>query len=387
VRQKELLEQAKKIISEIQSHGHIAYIAGGFVRDYLLKRPSLDIDIATSATPQEILKIFPEAHAVGLSFGVMLVKREGHSFEVATFRKDVDYKDGRRPEKVLFTSVEEDAKRRSITINGMFFDPLENKIYDFVEGQKDLKAKIVRTIGDPQERFYEDRLRMLRALRFAATLGFQLEEGTKKAIQELHITFFPSTAVERVWQELKKVELVKKLKEMFILLEETSLLHTLFPEIASPLTTFPQECEVIIYITHLVHFKKELMETILERYKLSQREKNWVEKVLLCHKLIQEIFTPDLVRWAHFLADQESEKLLNLEKLTKEQQEALSHLHERLASPIARIQNKTPLVSAQDLLDRNIKSGPLMGQLLKLAEEKAIQENLHSKEEVLAWIL
>ena len=186
----DLLQQAKKIIRDIQSSGYIAYIAGGFVRDYLLKRPSTDIDIATSATPEDILKIFPDAHAVGISFGVMLVKREGHSFEVATFRKDLDYKDGRRPDKVLYTTAKEDANRRSITINGMFLDPLENKIYDFVGGEKDLKAKIVRTIGNPYERFFEDRLRMLRAVRFTAVLGFTMEEMTKKAIQELHTTFF-----------------------------------------------------------------------------------------------------------------------------------------------------------------------------------------------------
>jgi len=160
--------------------GHQAYFAGGCVRDRLLARPVKDYDIATSARPDEVKAVYPKARGVGEAFGVMLVRHGGHTFEVATFREDGPYQDGRRPSEVTYSTAERDAARRDFTINGLFEDPATGETIDFVEGASDIAARLVRAIGDPHERIREDRLRMLRAARFAARLGFEIESRTPR---------------------------------------------------------------------------------------------------------------------------------------------------------------------------------------------------------------
>src|SRR5205823_1762891 len=159
-------ETAGFIAAKLREHGHIAYFAGGCVRDMVRNLAPKDIDIATDARPEEVQKLFPRTYAVGAHFGVIVVLENGFQFEVATFRSDDVYLDGRRPSEVHFSSPEEDARRRDFTINGMFFDPVKNEVIDFVGGRADLKAKLIRAIGDPAQRFAEDRLRILRAIRF-----------------------------------------------------------------------------------------------------------------------------------------------------------------------------------------------------------------------------
>src|SRR5213080_3190306 len=171
-------ETARAIAARLREHNHIAFFAGGCVRDMVRNLPPKDIDIATDARPEEVQKLFPRTYAVGAHFGVIVVLENGFQFEVATFRSDDVYLDGRRPSEVHFSSPEEDAKRRDFTINGMFFDPAKNEVIDFVGGKADLKAKIVRAIGNPEERFNEDRLRMLRAVRFATVLDYKIDNGT-----------------------------------------------------------------------------------------------------------------------------------------------------------------------------------------------------------------
>lgn len=153
---------AKLIVLKLHRAGFIAYFAGGWVRDYVMDHPSEDIDIATDATPAQIMDLFPHTVLVGLAFGVVIVVSDGHQFEVATFRKDLHYADGRHPQGIEMSTPREDALRRDFTINGMFYDPIEELIHDFVHGQDDIRQGIIRTIGDPYERFFEDRLRMLR---------------------------------------------------------------------------------------------------------------------------------------------------------------------------------------------------------------------------------
>src|SRR6266567_5849370 len=171
-------ETARTIAAKLREHGHIAYFAGGCVRDVVRKLAPKDIDIASDARPEEVQKLFPRTYAVGAHFGVIVVLENGFQFEVATFRSDDVYFDGRRPSEVHFSSPEEDARRRDFTINGMFFDPVKNEVIDFVGGRADLKAKMIRAIGDPAQRFAEDRLRMLRAIRFATVLEFEIENET-----------------------------------------------------------------------------------------------------------------------------------------------------------------------------------------------------------------
>src|SRR2546430_13841785 len=182
---KSLMEQTgREIVRKLRAAGHVAYYAGGCVRDLLSGKPPKDIDIATDARPEKVQKLFPRTYAVGAHFGVIVVLENGLQFEIATFRSDDVYLDGRRPSEVHFSSPEEDARRRDFTINGMFFDPAKNELIDFVDGRTDLKAKLIRAIGDPTKRFSEDRLRMLRAIRFATVLEFEIEKETWNALAE-----------------------------------------------------------------------------------------------------------------------------------------------------------------------------------------------------------
>src|SRR5438093_13107413 len=171
-----------EIAARLRKSGHIAYFAGGCVRDVVCGQTPKDFDIATDARPEDVQKLFPRTYAVGAHFGVIIVLEDGFQFEVATFRSDDAYIDGRHPSAVHFSSPEKDAKRRDFTINGMFYDPVEDQVIDLVGGRDDIAAKLVRAIGDPAKRFAEDRLRMLRAVRFAAVLDYQIDKGTWDAL-------------------------------------------------------------------------------------------------------------------------------------------------------------------------------------------------------------
>ena len=195
---------ASEIVARLQSAGFAAFWVGGCVRDFLLGREPQDFDIVTDARPEQVEKLFKKTIPVGKKFGVIIVVEEGHQFQVATFRAEADYQDGRRPEKIIFANAEADAMRRDFTVNGLFYDPLTKKIHDWVGGEKDLRAKIIRTIGSPEERFGEDHLRLLRAVRFAAQLNFAIEAKTFAAIQKLAPKIKVISA-ERVRDELIKL--------------------------------------------------------------------------------------------------------------------------------------------------------------------------------------
>jgi len=195
---------AKEIVARLQQAAFAAFWVGGCVRDVLLGREPQDYDIATDARPEQVEKLFKRTLAVGRKFGVMIVIEAGHQFQVATFRAEADYEDGRRPEKVVFSSAEADAQRRDFTVNGLFYDPVAEKIHDWVGGEKDLRAKIIRTIGPPEERFAEDHLRLLRAVRLAAQLNFEIEPQTFIAIKSL-APKIKLISAERVRDELIKL--------------------------------------------------------------------------------------------------------------------------------------------------------------------------------------
>ena len=199
-----LKETAVEIARRLQRAGFAAFWVGGCVRDFLLGREPQDFDIATDARPEQVEKLFRKTIPVGRKFGVMVVVEDKQQFQVATFRAEADYQDGRRPEKVVFASAEADALRRDFTVNGLFYDPLTEKIHDWVGGEKDLRAKIIRTIGAPEERFAEDHLRLLRAVRFAAQLDFEIEPRTFAAIQSL-APKIKLISAERVRDELIKL--------------------------------------------------------------------------------------------------------------------------------------------------------------------------------------
>jgi poly(A) polymerase len=222
---------ARRAAARLASAGFLAYFAGGCVRDALLGRPSKDSDIATDANPDQVAALFPGSRYVGKAFGVTLVPVEGRFFEVATFRRDIGSADGRRPTAIEFARPEHDAARRDFTINGLFYDPQRGEIVDYVGGVADLQARVVRAIGPPRERFREDHLRMLRAVRFAVTLQFDIDPETAQAIRE-EASAIMRISAERILQELTRMftESPKPGRALF-LLRETALLRHILPEV------------------------------------------------------------------------------------------------------------------------------------------------------------
>jgi len=224
------LKEATEIVKVLQKNGFVAYFAGGTVRDMLLGKESPDIDIATSATPDEIEKLFEKTIPIGKSFGVIIVNQGGTNFEVATFRKEAGYLDRRRPQSVSFTEAKEDAIRRDFTINGMFYDPVAKKTIDYVGGEEDIKKRTVRFIGDPNDRINEDNLRLLRAIRFKTTLGFQYEQMTFEAVRS-HSSLIKNVSAERIRDELDKIMANKNRHLGLIELSESGLLREILPEV------------------------------------------------------------------------------------------------------------------------------------------------------------
>ncbi len=239
---------ATSIVKTLRQRGFQGYLVGGCVRDLLLGREPKDYDVATDATPEQIMRIFPDTYAVGAQFGVVLVpmpeedkagsvsahfSSKGRAVEVATFRSDIGYSDGRHPDEVRFSrDSREDVARRDFTINGMLLDPVSGEVLDFVGGRKDLEAGIIRTIGDPEQRFGEDKLRMLRAVRFAARFEYAIEPWTFSAIQKL-ADQIRVVSRERVRDELTRMLTEGHARRGFLLLDESGLLEPVLPEISA----------------------------------------------------------------------------------------------------------------------------------------------------------
>jgi poly(A) polymerase len=224
---------ANSICDVLQRSGYQALLVGGCVRDLLLGREPGDYDVTTDATPEEVMKLFPETIAVGAQFGVMLIPRDGLKVEVATFRSDVGYSDGRHPDRVVYSKTpQEDVQRRDFTINGLLMRHDTGEVLDFVGGQADLKAKVIRAIGEPSRRFTEDKLRMMRAVRFAARFGFEIEAATFRAIRR-HVAEIHQVSPERLREELTKMLTEGAARRAFELLDETWLLQQVLPEIGA----------------------------------------------------------------------------------------------------------------------------------------------------------
>lgn len=394
------VEIGKKICQTLFDAGYIAYFAGGWVRDLLRGVEAEEIDIATNAPPAVIEKLFPKTVPVGIAFGVVIVVMEGRHFEVTTFRKDHPYNDGRHPEGIDFSTPEKDAERRDFTINGMFYDPLSETLYDYVSGQQDLKNGIIRAIGAPEERFKEDRLRMVRAIRFAARLGFTIEEKTAKAIKLYARTLFPSVSMERICQELCKMAAHPHFDQALLMLHQFGLLTVIFPQIlnidsselekkVSFFPYFPRDCPTIVYLLEL--FSSASLEEKLQLclyLKTSTKE----QKITQFFSESEELFSHVIiepVEWAHFYAHPLSDLFLKVSAAKILPPKRLPFLaeHEKrqraLKKHIERIQQKTPLVTASHLQQLGVPQGKKMGLLLKMAERLAINEDLHEPEAVL----
>src|SRR6185436_9934866 len=221
---------AIEVITELRRHGYEAYFVGGCVRDMVMQIEPADYDIATSARPEQIVQIFPRTESIGAQFGVVLVIQRGHPFEVATFRSDEAYVDGRRPTGVVFTDAKTDVLRRDFTINGLLFDPISKTILDYVSGQDDIQSKIVRAIGDPARRFEEDKLRILRGIRFGARLGYTIEPETWKAVCAM-VPQIHQVSVERIQGEIVRILTEGQARTGFQMLYDSGLLREVLPEV------------------------------------------------------------------------------------------------------------------------------------------------------------
>src|SRR5436190_6261470 len=259
------------IIRELRRIGHEAYLVGGCVRDMVMGLEPADYDIATSAHPEEIMRLFPRTEPIGVQFGVVLVIYRGHPFEVATFRSDEAYVDGRRPTGVVFTDAKTDVLRRDFTINGLLYDPMEEHVIDYVGGRDDIEARIVRAIGDPQKRFEEDKLRMLRAIRFGARLGYSIEPETWAAVRQMASGILQVSS-ERIREELLRVLTEGQAARGCRMLHESGLLEPILPEVQWSdylercLQTLPRPVAGDLAMAVLVHqMTADVVSWIVER--------------------------------------------------------------------------------------------------------------------------
>ncbi len=402
------LEAAVEVVKTLGSAGHTAYFAGGWVRDYVMKHPSDDIDIATSASVEEIQKLFGKTIPVGVAFGIVIVVIENHQFEVATFRQDRGYVDGRRPTGIDPATPEVDAQRRDFTINGLFYDPLQEKIYDYVDGLHDIRKGVIRAIGDPIERFTEDRLRMMRAVRYSTRFGFPIESDTLQAILKLAPTLLPAVAMERVWQEFKKMSQFAHFDVGLITLHQLNLLGTIFPQLKDVsiqqiqkrveyIPSFPKNSPPIAELLELFP-DLSLQEALdlCDNLKLSKQERSFVEYYLHAKRLIDLPTTwkgkLEPVEWAQFYAHKNSELVIEIiaSHFDPEAQDKFLHEHQnyrqRLGQAILRIQSGEPLVKAEHLMAEGIKPGKKLGLLLTEAERISINQEIEDRDQIIALL-
>lgn len=379
---------ATEIVQKLVIAGYKAYFAGGWVRDFLLGHPSEDIDIATDAPPEIILDLFPHTILVGLAFGVVIVIYDGHQFDVATFRRDIEYLDGRKPTQIELSTAEGDASRRDFTINGMFYDPIDEVVHDFVHGQEDLKHRIIRTIGDPYERFSEDRLRMVRAVRFAARFGFVIEQDTQDAIRANADTLFPAVAMERIWHEFGKMAKYPRFDGALIDMHRLGLLSVIFPELrnvhlneikkqVASFQNYPAGVDTLWYLLELFPeaTEKDVEElgTYLHTSKLEAHRGAFL--VTLKRAAYRDF---DKVAWTHHYAHPAIHQALQVvaARMNHVERDVFFNQHRQqmvaLEKHIDRVVEKKPLVNAAILQAQGIAPGKLMGLLIKEAERITI---------------
>ena len=395
-----LVEKGTSVVRKLQNAGFIAYFAGGCVRDMLLDISPKDVDIATSAVPEEVQNLFPRTLVIGAQFGVVQVRYGGEGFEVATFREDGTYQDGRRPDSVRFADAKADVLRRDFTINGLLWDPIAEQLFDFVGGQTDLETGILRAIGDPLRRFEEDRLRMLRAIRFATRFAFPIEGGTWEAIRELAPSILTVSA-ERIRDEVFRTLSHKNRIFGIDLLFRSSLLHILFPQtwihsegdlrhlnnalVKSELNDPLQIVFLLLYLE-----KTEVLEEWGQRWTLSNQEKT---TLLALRDLVDAVATLSptdipgikrLVRAPHW--DKTCGVLESLEILVPGRWPNYRHLLEISQNWTPEDLNPPPLLTGYDLQHMGLKPGPLFKELLTALETEQLAGSIVSQEQARKWV-
>jgi poly(A) polymerase len=395
-------EFAVEVVRQLRDHGFEAYWAGGCVRDQILKRTPYDYDVATSAQPAEIQRVFHKRKtlAVGAAFGVIAVigPRGAGQIEVTTFRRDIAYSDGRHPDQVAFSSPEEDAKRRDFTINGMFYDPLAERVIDFVGGAADVRSGIVRAIGKARERFTEDKLRMLRAVRFAAVFNFQLEAATLAAIHEM-ASQITVVSAERIAAEMRIVLAHEARVRAAQLLAETGLLRAILPEAAELAGTIEwartidllgavEKSTFPLALAVLLHEAKgeNLAEAVGHRWRLARKETDRVAWLLKHRRSLEGARQQRWSQLQPLLINEGAEELIALHAAeATANADDLAFCREQLARPAAEL-NPPPLLSGDNLIGIGIARGPGMARLLKAVRTAQLDGQARDREAALKLV-
>lgn len=425
---------ATRLVERLRAAGHEALFAGGCVRDRLLGKQAHDIDIATSARPEEIQKLFPRTVAVGAQFGVIVVLEDGGEFQIATFRSDGAYRDGRHPESVIFTDAEGDATRRDFTVNGLFYDPVAGRILDFVGGEEDLRAGVIRCIGDPRARFAEDKLRLIRCVRFAASLGFRIEEGTWQALRE-HGHEITSVSAERIRDELVKIFTNPSRVRGFDLLDQSGLLAILLPEIEAlkgceqppdfhpegdvfvhtrlMLSLLPERVSVPLVFSVLLHdigkpptfhidetgrirfsghetVSALMTEKIFARLRFSNAETEATVAGVRNHMAFKDVKNMRVATLKRFLARPTIDDELELHRVDCQGSHGMLDNYDFLLLKREEFSNEPlippPLISGRDLIAAGLKPGPPFKQLLESAQALQLEGVLKTREDALGWL-
>lgn len=435
-------QQATRIVRELRQADHSAYLAGGCVRDLILGHEPADYDVATSATPQEVMHLFPQTYAVGAQFGVVLVpvRRDGaqggdnYAIEVATFRSDGAYSDGRHPDQVQFSSEARlDVQRRDFTINGLLLDPLSQEVLDYVGGREDLNRRVIRAIGDPRQRFAEDKLRMLRAVRFAARFDYAIDPATFRAIRDLAPEIH-QVSRERIRDEILKVLTEGHSRRAFELLDETRLLEQVLPEIKRMqgvqqppqfhpegdvwihtlmlIENLPPNCPRTLALGVLLHdvgkpptFRvapdrirfdshaevgTRMAEEICRRFRLSNEETEQVCALVANHMRfgdVKRMKPSTLKRFLRLPRFEEHMELHRLDCLASHRDLSLYEFaKEKLYSTPPEQIRPTPLITGDDLIEAGYKPGPEFKTLLTAIEDAQLDGSITTKEEALSLV-
>lgn len=423
---------SRRVIETLRRHGHKAWWVGGCVRDSLLGRPIKDRDVATSARPREVTAIFGRTRLVGRRFGVVAVHDSGTFTEVATFRRDSQSSDGRRPDRVIYTTDErEDVLRRDFTINGMLLGPGDPRPIDHVDGIQDIERGLVRAIGVPEERFLEDHLRMLRAVRFAAGLGFRIEPKTCDAIRRLaHLT--ARVAAERVRDELSRILTEGGARRGFELLGETGMLRHLLPEIEAlkgveQPPEFHPEGDVWTHTLIMLegldgpsvplawgvvlhdagkpdtfrradrirfhgHVKRgvAVAEAVCRRLRFSNADRTRVTALVRDHMKFMHVRDMRPGRLRRFVGQPHFGEHLELHRLDCLSSHGHLQNHAFALAEMKRIQGERrwiPLLTGHDLIAAGYEPGPRFGEILRAVEDRHLEGTLAGKQEALDFVL
>lgn len=417
---------ARRIVERLRRHGYQAFFAGGWVRDLLLKRKPKDIDIATNARPEEILRLFPKAHAIGAQFGVIQVRLYGHSYDVATFRSDCAYLDGRRPSSVIFSGPREDARRRDFTINGLFYDPITGSFIDYVGGKDDIQDRVIRTIGDPHERFAEDKLRMLRAVRLACNLDFEIDPETWRAIKACSKDIL-LVSWERIRDELIQMLTGPAPDRGLDLLHNSGLFLQILPEVETlcgiritkgPIKNMdlfkhtqitlkslrkpsvPLAFAALLHevaeskqehgtVEHKALTAAEICKSVCRRLRLSNDDTGIIVELVSTHlRLVQDEQMPGsaLRRIHRKAAFSDHLELLRAHFLCSDLGLRAYFQYVDRIRKYAQAPDSVPLLNGEDLIAMGYKPGPIFGQILRKIEDLQLEGVLQSREEAIQYL-